>query len=80
MSAARLETLLARLYTDASFREAFLADPERIARAQGLDDAEVAALQRVDREGLELAARSFAHKRAAHTGWRRSLLARLIGR
>jgi len=80
VSAAGVETLLARLYTDAPFRKAFLADPERVARAQGLDEAEIAALRRIDREGLELAARSFAHKRATHAGRRRSLLARLLGR
>ncbi len=66
MNAQSIEVLLARLSTDASFREAFLADPERIARAQGLDDAEVAALSRIDREGLAFAARSFAHRRDAH--------------
>ena len=80
MSATSLETLLARLYTDAPFRKAFLADPERIARAQGLDDAEIAALQRMDREGLEFAARSFTYKRAEHAKRRRSWVRRLVDR
>jgi hypothetical protein len=80
VSAQSIEVLLARLYTDRSFREAFLTDPERIARAQGLDDAEVAALCRIDREGLAFAARSFAHKRDAHARHGRSWYSRLLAR
>jgi len=59
------EAFLARLYVDADLREAFLADPERVARAAALRADEVAALVAIDREGLALAATSFAHKRAA---------------
>jgi hypothetical protein len=59
------EAFLARLYVDAAFREAFLAEPERAARAAGLSADQVAALVDIDREGLALAAASFAHKRAA---------------
>ena len=80
MSAANFEALLARLYTDARFRKAFLSDPEAVAHAHGLDGNEVAALRAIDREGLELAARSFAHKRAAHAGHRRSWIARVLDR
>lgn len=80
MSAANLETLLARLYTDARVREAFVADPDALARAHGLDDAEVAALRDIDRNGLELASSSFARKRAAHAHRPRSWLARLLDR
>ena len=59
------EAFLARLYVDADLREAFLADPERVARAAGLPADEIAALMAIDREGLVLAATSFAHERAA---------------
>jgi hypothetical protein len=58
------EAFLARLYTDDAFRAAFLADPRRAAAALGPE--EIAALERIDRLGLELAAASFAHKRAAN--------------
>jgi hypothetical protein len=79
MSAANLEIFLARLYTDARLRRAFLADPGAVARAHGLDDAEVTALRQIDRDGLELASGSFAHKRAAHAdaGRRRPWIARM---
>jgi hypothetical protein len=82
VSAANLENLLARLYADAPFRRAFLSDPAGIARSHGLAEPEVEALCNIDRGGLELAARSFAHKRAAHggAGRRRSWLARLFPR
>jgi hypothetical protein len=56
------EAFLARLYVDAEARAAFLADPR--AAASGLADDEIAALEAIDRVGLELAAASFARKRA----------------
>jgi len=61
------EAFLARLYVDAVFRAAFLADQLGVARAAGLEEDEVAALGAIDRQGLVLAANSFAHKRAAKT-------------
>jgi hypothetical protein len=80
VSATNLETLLARLYTDARLRGAFLADPEGVARSHGLSEYDIEALCSIDRTGLELAARSFAYKRAAHDGAvrRSSWFARLL--
>jgi hypothetical protein len=63
MSAA-LEAFLARLYVDAPARERFLRSPREEALRAGLAAPEAAALERIDRAGLELAARSFARKRA----------------
>ncbi len=68
------ESFLARLYVDADLRAAFLADVDRVATAAGLAAEEIAALRAIDREGLELAAASFAHKRAA-TSLRRAVRA-----
>jgi hypothetical protein len=65
MSRPAFEAFLARLYTDAALRAAFLADPAGIARGAGLSESEVAALGTIDRQGLALAADSFAYKRAA---------------
>lgn len=65
MSRPAFEDFLARLYVDPGLRTAFLADPERATSAAGLDAEEIAALRAIDREGLELAAASFAYKRAA---------------
>jgi uncharacterized protein (UPF0276 family) len=62
---ARVEALLARLYTDAAARERWLADPDGESARAGLDAGGVAAMRRLDRAGLELAAISFAHKRQA---------------
>ena len=75
---ASLETYLVKLYLDRDARRAFLADPRAAASAEGLSEPDVAALERVDREGLEMAARSFARKRAAQG--RRGLWARLRAR
>ncbi len=63
MSAAALESLLARIYTDDAFRRTFLADPVGVALGAGCDGEEAARLGAVDREGLELAAESFRRKR-----------------
>ena len=59
------EGYLARLYTDATERERFLADPRGTASAAGLPAADLDALERIDRDGLILAAESFRRKRAS---------------
>jgi hypothetical protein len=63
MSAAAVETLLARLYADADFRRDFLLDPKGVARGAGLDPAEAAAIEAIDRTGLAMAAESYRRKR-----------------
>ncbi|HEU5056339.1 MAG TPA: hypothetical protein VFU21_07430 [Kofleriaceae bacterium] len=59
----RLEAFLARLYTDAEARAAFVADPLGAARAAGVAPADAARLAAIDRADLELAAASVASKR-----------------
>lgn len=59
-----LEAFLARLYVDDALRAAFLADPTRVLGEMHLDPALSAELLAIDRVGLELAAESFARKRA----------------
>jgi len=58
------ENFLALIYTDGCARARFLADPSGEAQRAGLLPDECRALDRIDRVGLELAARSFARKRA----------------
>ncbi|MGA7991357.1 MAG: hypothetical protein WCC53_08005 [Thermoanaerobaculia bacterium] len=58
------EAYLARIYTDEGERALFLADSRGRAAAAGLAPAEVDALAEIDRDGLALAAQSFARKRA----------------
>jgi len=70
-SAQACEDLLARLFTDAEFRARFRQDPARVGAELGLDDASLATLQRADWTGLELAARSYAHKRKTCAGRKR---------
>jgi len=66
MSAA-VEVFLARLYTDAGLREAFIADPAAVARREGFGGSELEALAATDLVGLRLAAESYARKRAGRT-------------
>lgn len=65
------EYLLARLFTDADFRARFRRDPQAVGRELGLDALALAALERTDWVGLDLAARSYARKRAGHAGRKR---------
>jgi hypothetical protein len=70
------EDLLARLFTDAELRARFRQDPQGVGRDLGLDDVALASLVNTDWVGLELAARSYAHKREAYAArkrrwWRR---------
>lgn len=57
------ESFVARLYTDAQARRRFLADAAEAAAASGLGPDEIAAVVRIDRVGLELAASIFDLKR-----------------
>lgn len=70
-SAQACEDLLARLFTDAELRARFRRDPQGIGREQGLDEAALAALERTDWVGLDLAARSYSHKRHTYAGRKR---------
>jgi hypothetical protein len=54
---------LAQIYVDANARARFLADPRGEAIRAGLSEAEIAALETIDRTGLELAADSLRRKR-----------------
>ena len=63
MSARLLEEFLARVYVDAEARARFRANPRAEAERAGLSVEECASLDQMDWAGLELAARSFAHKR-----------------
>ena len=70
MNAAALEAFLARLYTDEALLAEFMRDPESIARGAGLDEEGIRAMLAIDRDGLEMAAGSYARKRAGHVAKR----------
>ena len=63
MSSPRLEAFLAKIYVDEGARAEFLADPRGAAARAGLTEVERAALEKIDRVGLELTARSLSRKR-----------------
>jgi hypothetical protein len=79
VSARSVEAFLARLYTEAPLRASLVADPRATAVAAGLSDDEASAFAAIDRVGLELAAESYARKRAAHRGPRQAWLRRVCG-
>jgi hypothetical protein len=57
------EAYLAKLLVEPDERERFLLDPRAEALRAGLRIDQAEALERIDREGLTMAARSFANKR-----------------
>ncbi|MBM3621640.1 MAG: hypothetical protein FJX20_13230 [Alphaproteobacteria bacterium] len=81
MDDARLEGFLARLYTDATFLEHFIAQPTEVARAAGLSADQTQAVAAMDMDDLRLAAGGFrskgaramaaSHGSAARGRWRR---------
>ena len=64
MNPARIEAFLARIYVDPAARSRFSTNPFAEAKSAGLSDEECRALEHTDWVGLEMAARSFAHKRS----------------
>jgi hypothetical protein len=70
MSAARLEAFLAKIYVEEDSRERFLVDPRGEATKAGLNEREIAALEKIDRAGLILTARSLQKKRRRLSGKR----------
>jgi hypothetical protein len=68
MSASRFEAFLAKLYVDERARAQFLADPRGEAVKAGLTAQEVEAVEKIDRVGLELFARSLERKRQRRSG------------
>lgn len=62
------EAYLAKLLVEPDARERFLADPRGEALRAGLRSEQADALERIDRQGLAMAARSFANKRGKRIG------------
>jgi hypothetical protein len=63
MSLQEQQNLLAKLYTDAKFRRAFLSQPEKIGAENGLSEAETQEISEVMPEELEFFADSLFWKR-----------------
>lgn len=58
-----MQSLLARLYTDADLRERFLAEPDKIGRENSLNEKEIEQIAEVLPEELRFFAESLFHKR-----------------
>ena len=66
------EALLARLFVDEALRARFEREPRRVGEEFGLDEASLAVLANTDWVGLDLAAKSYAHKRAGRAKAKRN--------
>jgi hypothetical protein len=69
---------LASIYVDSTARARFTADSSGEARRAGLSPEECASLASLDRNNLELVARSLSHKRQAKQRARKLSLAQKI--
>jgi hypothetical protein len=78
MNGSAVETFLASIYVDCEARARFVADPSGEARRAGLSSEECASLSNLDWNGLQLMARSLAHKRQAKQGVRKSSVPKWI--
>ena len=63
MSSERLEAFLAKIYSDENSRERFLSNPRGEAAKAGLSEPEIQAMEKIDRAGLILTARSLLAKK-----------------
>jgi hypothetical protein len=66
MTDSRFETFLARIYVDQEARAKFLADPRGEAMKAGLTPQQIDDVVNIDREGLDLFARSLERKKQGH--------------
>ena len=79
MALAQAQALLARLFTDASFRRDYFADPETAGRRFGLSAQEAARLAALDARAVEDFARSLQGKRLLDARKVLPLTARTLG-
>jgi len=63
LSTAKVETFLARLYTDEDFLARFLRSSDDVLSREALSAEQRVALAAIDRSELMLAANSYRHKR-----------------
>jgi hypothetical protein len=60
-----VESFLAKLYTDESFRRAFMGAPMEFALRSGLEEKDAVSVARINLVDLALAAESYQRKRAS---------------
>jgi hypothetical protein len=64
MALADVQSMLARLFTDAPFRASFFSDPVAVGRSNGLDAVEAQALAALSRDDVDGFAGTLRRKRA----------------
>jgi len=79
MALADVQTILARLFTDASFRASFFADPLSVGRSFGLEPSEASSLAELSRTTVEQFAATIRRKRVDDMRKVLPLTARALG-
>jgi hypothetical protein len=79
MALADIQAVLARLFTNAPFRDAFFADPAAVGRSCGLDPAEARTLMDLSRGEVDGFAATLTRKRIGDVSKVLPLTARVLG-
>jgi hypothetical protein len=79
MALADVQAVLARLFTDAPFRDAFFADPAAVGRSCGLDQAEARTLSELSHGEVDGFAATLTRKRIGDVSKVLPLTARVLG-
>jgi hypothetical protein len=79
MALADVQAVLARLFTDAPFRDSFFGDPVAVGRASGLDPAEAQTLAALSRNEVDGFAGTIRRKRADDVSKVLPLTTRVLG-
>lgn len=77
MNTPELELFLARLYSDRTLYESFIANPQVELQSHNLSQETIEALLAIDLQGLKLAVRSYHHKRMSYKKYYTSLWRRI---
>ncbi len=80
MELMRTQKILARIYTEASLREKFFADPQSVAKELRLTEAEAEFLARVPAAQVDDFAKSLTRKRAREAAKLLPVTARALGK
>lgn len=80
MALVHIQSLLARIYTDAPLRQRFLLNPDDVAREYHLEDFEIKQIMTLSKSQVENFAVSLIYKRLGEIRKKLFLTARLLGK
>ncbi len=80
MALAHIQSMLAKIYTDAELRQRFMLNPYDVASAHNLEDSEIEQIIELSKPQVEDFAVSLIYKRLGETRKKLSFTARMLGK